>query len=512
MDGYHNDYNIGVDPPTVPQWSGPPHTIVQVQAILLASLTASLFSAFLAMLGKQWLNRYASVDMRGSAIERSQNRQRKLDGIVTWYFDHVMESLPMMLQAALLLLGCALSRYLWEINTTVALVVLGVTSFGVLFYLFIVIAGAAFMSCPYQTPGARIIRSIPDTISLIPDTFRPIFRIPGILRSVFSAYIEKSFSYGFLRALRGGTTRSPVEIAATILLALLLPICLIMDICVAIASPLVVFSYRVYLRLQQVSDQTAVLNLHCILWTLRTSLDGPARLSTLNYLATTTLTDFDPTLVIDCFDVLFGCVNPIGAKVVITQGSEQLATAAALCCLHTLSHLVVMEPTPRALENVRQRYTRTFQSEANFHGLPFSHTLGAIHRVFYPTHVDPKEIIYREGNVVLQRELRSRSSYLERRNRWEDYGPSSNEHVIVAHALTKIARFEYQKGGYRKVPRWLLRFALHSLSQSPLPPTSVIINCLSIIAIDLCPDPLHITTSDRRYVYIWWISAFLTES
>jgi len=93
--------------PLILQWPGPPHAIIQVQAILYASLAASLFSAFLAMLGKQWLNRYASVDMRGSAIERSQNRQRKLDGTVTWYFDHIMELLPLMLQFALLLLGCA---------------------------------------------------------------------------------------------------------------------------------------------------------------------------------------------------------------------------------------------------------------------------------------------------------------------------------------------------------------------------------------------------------------------
>ena len=78
---------FGNDTPTLPQWTGPPHTIVQVQAILFASLAASLFSVFLAMLGKQWLNRYASTDLRGTAIERSQNRQRKLDGIVAWYFD-----------------------------------------------------------------------------------------------------------------------------------------------------------------------------------------------------------------------------------------------------------------------------------------------------------------------------------------------------------------------------------------------------------------------------------------
>jgi hypothetical protein len=78
---------FGNDVPTLPRWTGPPPALVQVQVILFASLAASLFSAFLAMLGKQWLNRYASSDMRGSGIERSQNRQRKLDGIVSWRFD-----------------------------------------------------------------------------------------------------------------------------------------------------------------------------------------------------------------------------------------------------------------------------------------------------------------------------------------------------------------------------------------------------------------------------------------
>ena len=76
------------------------------------------------MLGKQWLNRYDLTGMRESAIERGQNRQRKFDGVVAWYFEHVMESLPLMLQAALLLLGFALSLYLWGIDIIVASVVL----------------------------------------------------------------------------------------------------------------------------------------------------------------------------------------------------------------------------------------------------------------------------------------------------------------------------------------------------------------------------------------------------
>ena len=44
---------FGNDVPALPQWTGPPRMIVDVQAILFASLAASLLSAFLAMLGKQ---------------------------------------------------------------------------------------------------------------------------------------------------------------------------------------------------------------------------------------------------------------------------------------------------------------------------------------------------------------------------------------------------------------------------------------------------------------------------
>ena len=57
------------------------------------------------------------------------------------------------LQIALLLIGCALSSRLWELQLTIARVVLGVTSCGIEFYLFIVVAGALYESCPYQTPS-----------------------------------------------------------------------------------------------------------------------------------------------------------------------------------------------------------------------------------------------------------------------------------------------------------------------------------------------------------------------
>ena len=146
--------------PPLQAWNGPNYEIVTCQTVLYASLGISLLAAFLAMLGKQWLNRFGKAKVRGSEIDESRNRQRKLSGMVSWKFDLVMESLPLMLQSALLLLGYALSRYLWTINLTVASVVIGITSIGLAFYVFIVIAATIADNCPFQTPTSQILRGV----------------------------------------------------------------------------------------------------------------------------------------------------------------------------------------------------------------------------------------------------------------------------------------------------------------------------------------------------------------
>lgn len=63
-------------------------------------------------------------------------------------------------QIALLLLGSALSKYLWEIDTTIALVVLSMTSFGVPFYLFIIVAG--------QLPTVVHVTHLPQALFVVP--------------------------------------------------------------------------------------------------------------------------------------------------------------------------------------------------------------------------------------------------------------------------------------------------------------------------------------------------------
>ena len=138
-------------------WTGPPPEIITVQSLLYASLATSLLAAFLAMLAKQWVNRYLR-NHGGSAADKSRDRQRKLDGLEKWHFHLAIESLPVMLQLALLLLGCALSRYLWTISYTIAGVTIAVTLFGVTSYIFLTLAATLYYNCPYQTPPSILTR------------------------------------------------------------------------------------------------------------------------------------------------------------------------------------------------------------------------------------------------------------------------------------------------------------------------------------------------------------------
>ena len=425
------------------------------------------------MLGKQWLNRYASTDMRGSAIERSQHRQRKLDGIVRWYFDFVMEALPLMLQVALLLLGCGLSRYLWDTNITIASVVIGVTAFGLLFYLFILVAGTASEECPYQTPGSRIFRYLgPLAVSILGSVF-------------YWSTLGK-----VVRFYSGGSTHFWVWV----LVGAGIPIWFVWDVCrlgwevirplryFPIAARRTVHWVRNRLRRmsptpEQTSDsQPAVLGLPCISWTLQTSLEKSVHLSTLEHLVTiTNFADLDPAIVVNCLNTFLGYISISNKKVVVTQGFEELAALSAKCFYQTFRHLSATRPNSRVTADICRSYRRVFRLNVDFRGLPFCHTM---------INIRPLVDRYWGSHFVL----------------WIDYRPSDQELIPFARHMVDAAREEYQRTQNKKVPRWILRFALHFLSRDPPSPTSVIADCLTIFAIAIDHDPSGVLGSDQRYI------------
>ena len=93
-------------------------------------------------------------------IERCGDRQRKCDGLKKWPFHLFVETLPVMLQVALLLLACGLCKHMSSANTSVASVLVTLTALGVVFYLGIIIVGASSYECPFQTPVSATLRGI----------------------------------------------------------------------------------------------------------------------------------------------------------------------------------------------------------------------------------------------------------------------------------------------------------------------------------------------------------------
>ena len=174
------------------------------------------------MLSKQWLNLYESTDIRGTVVERGQHRQLRLEGIVTWCFTHVIELLPLALQIGLYFLGCAVFLSLADANTTVSLIALGLTSFKALLRIILVVAGATFDGCSYQTFASHFLRSLKSRLSTTPP----------------------------IRTRRQSQQMIVLE--------------------------------QLRISLEQ---QTTALNSRCISWILWTSLDKGVRLSTLKYLA-----------------------------------------------------------------------------------------------------------------------------------------------------------------------------------------------------------------------------------
>ena len=106
-----------------------------------------------------------------------------------------------MLQVALLLFGCVLSRYLWDIDITVASVIIGVTSFGPMFYAFITVAGMVSASCPYQTPGSHILRYLfRQTLhyayqNLLPSLHSAPFVVSACVLKFFASIARKSMIF-----------------------------------------------------------------------------------------------------------------------------------------------------------------------------------------------------------------------------------------------------------------------------------------------------------------------------
>ena len=358
------------DPLAAAAWNGPAPAIVTVQCLLYASLATSLFAAFVAMLGKQWVNRYIR-NRGGSAAEKSWDRQQKLDGMKRWYFHIVMECLPVMLQIALVLLGCALSQYLWTINRVVAGVIIAVTLFGFGFHLTVTIAAALSYDCPFQTPPSIAIRALADYISrhspsLTPRLRSSASRVLGIVRLP----VTRSLS---LRSLLAQVLMGTPRTSATRMGVIPeIPLALV-------AEPTRVFNGA------HVDWVTHGADARCVAWVLHSTTDHDVILSSVRFAADIM---WYPAIVgvISSYmlaELFLGCFMDKQVR----PGKTEQASVVAMALASVLSAQLCLDPENEDLEELCKRIIGGIDGLQGTHGTTFSLATWTLNLVIRP--LDP---------------------------------------------------------------------------------------------------------------------------
>lgn len=112
-----------------------PHSVVASNFFFFASLFCSLFSAFGAVLGKQWLSEYERVGEKPLPYERGLQRHSKYLSMKRNHCELVIQMLGSVLQASLFLFFIALSNWLWYINRVMAGLVIAGTIITAIFFI-----------------------------------------------------------------------------------------------------------------------------------------------------------------------------------------------------------------------------------------------------------------------------------------------------------------------------------------------------------------------------------------
>ena len=409
-------------------WNGPDPNLVHVQAILFSSLAVSLLASFVAMLGKQWLNRYSKV-MSGSLIDSSRDRQRKMNGMATWGFKLVMESLPLMLQAALLLLGCALSKFLFTINNLVAWVVVVFTASGFLFYLIIVIAAIISYDCPFQTPLSLIVRYM------------------GSLFNERKKYLDRLrwFFRTFPQKIKGLGQQPGNNFNANLPLAF-------------VGSP-----YAPPVLFGDEDDRKAyVLDSNCIAWMFDMSMDPDVILDIMKFIPeiiwhsgipTTPLDKLYDT-VLECFDYSSKSGSPV---VPYKFKNKAYLSAKALLHLGIQRKCMGNESDAVAFDYILHEHRKNLGSRYFEGDSDLDSTLAMIDRIFVENNFNPIP--------------------------WQDFSFTDPHHTWMSRILLCHAWGSLKEGN--PLHKDVRGFVRHSLALVPPPPAQTVRNCLYIVGMAL---------------------------
>ncbi|KAG8919187.1 hypothetical protein FRC02_001828 [Tulasnella sp. 418] len=179
-----------------------------VNSLFFSSLSFSLTAAFGAVTAKQWLTEYNNVGASKALHIQGQNRQRKFRGLKTWHLRLIIELLPMLLQASLLLFLVGVVHLLWTWDRRVATIQLVLSAFGVAIYLVTILIGILVPDSPFQTPLSKYLPNYASKVRrrtawIIPEVKTLISRIWSLpLMSPLKIFIRRFGSMVAFEAIR----------------------------------------------------------------------------------------------------------------------------------------------------------------------------------------------------------------------------------------------------------------------------------------------------------------------
>ncbi|QRW26512.1 hypothetical protein RhiXN_12173 [Rhizoctonia solani] len=188
------------DVPTMDQSNfAPTAAAIQVNILWFTSLSLSVAVALIAIVAKDWCYQFMAT-RTGPMLIQGRRRQLRWQGIEQWKMQEILNVLPLMMHAALLLFAVGLSLYLWDINPQVALpVVVTTTAVGV-FYFVTLLLPLFFRYCPFTTGVMKLF--LPYWYTVAEPALLPVLVLFGLLALPFVA----AFAV-IKRCLKGSPTR-----------------------------------------------------------------------------------------------------------------------------------------------------------------------------------------------------------------------------------------------------------------------------------------------------------------
>ncbi|PVG03071.1 hypothetical protein CPB86DRAFT_822594 [Serendipita vermifera] len=142
-----------------PPFEAADHTVssyaVVVNGLLFTSLLCALVAALLAVLALQWIASYDMGLNTTSARKRALQRHLRWMGIKKWKMAEIIASLPLLIFAALFLFFIGVATWLWYLNRTISVIVIGGIGIAILLYAVTNVIGIVYVDAPFRTPISK---------------------------------------------------------------------------------------------------------------------------------------------------------------------------------------------------------------------------------------------------------------------------------------------------------------------------------------------------------------------